>query len=340
MARRWLGLSLVLVLAAVAVAYVLWPEPPIHPTGYLYHVQGGFAALDLVLEIDSEGRWQYRDNAMPERRASGVLTAGQRERLLKLTQEVDWPRLPPRFQSQSPPTDELLRTVEIKTPGHAYRVTAGSVAPIPSPLTNLCTFLEGVRRGAETTLPPRFHPLVEASTLYLVGPPGLKQKLLELGQLPATFRPQGANDEFGVGKDGFGPVVLSPDGTTVGWSTAGLHPLVGFLYLRDMKPVPLDLYFEGGVQALAWAPDGSYLAVQVQSPAGGSTLHAYRLSSREAVRFPARPEFPPDKYSLAIRGWIDSHRLAFAARPLPGAKPLEPSDWEWDLQKGKVSPRG
>lgn len=336
MRHRWLLIVPALLAAAAAVAYVLWPEPPLHPTGYTYHVRGGFAGFDLVLTIDSAGAWTYHDGKDTARRTAGHLTPEQAAALTRLAQEVDWPHLPATFPSQPAPADELFRTVEVRTPQRNYRVTVGSVAPIPEPLTSLLNFLEGVRRDAEAMLPPRFGLVAEGPTLYLADGSGQKKKLVGLEQLPATFRPQGGESEFGVGKDGFGPCALSPGGTRVAWSTVGLHPLVGYLNLREARPIPLDLYFEGGIRALSWSPRDDYLAVQVLSPAGGSTLRAYAVARGTALPFPAREEFPPSAYQVSIAGWKDDHTLAFRVQSLPGQpSPLAP-DWTWDLKKGQV----
>jgi len=341
MARRWLLAALGLLGAAVSVAYVLWPQPPLHPTGYTYVVQGGFAGFDLTLEVDAAGSWTYRDGKDPYRQSSGRLTSEQAATLTRLAQEVDWPHLPERLASQPQPADELFRTVEVRAANRRYRVTVGSVAPIPEPLTNLLNFLEGVRRDAEATLPPRFSLVTEGPALYLTGGTGQKIKLLELAQLPATFRPQGGQSDFGVGKDGFGPCALSPGGTRVAWTTAGLHPLAGYLNLQDRRPVPLDLYFEGGVQALSWAPGDGYLVVQVLSPAGGTVLAAYAVPRGNRIAFPATQQFPPSAYRLSVAGWKDDHTLLFRVETLPGNPPPGIDQWWWDLKAGKVaaSPR-
>lgn len=336
--QRWPLMVPALLAAAVAVAYVLWPQPPLHPTGYTYHVQGGFAGFDLTLEVEAGGRWTYRDGKDPTRESSGQLSPDQVAALARLAQEVDWPHLPPHFASNPPPGDELLRTVEVRTPDRRYRVTVGSIAPIPEPLTNLLNFLEGVRRDAEAGLPPRFSLVTEGPSLYLATATGQKKKLLDLQQLPATFRPQGADAEFGVGKEGFGPCALSPGGTRVAWSTAGPHPLVGYLNLREPEPVPLDLYFEGAVQALSWAPQEDYLVVQVLSPAGGSTLSAYAVARRSLVPFPVRSQFPPSAYRLTVSGWRDRQTVLFRVHTLPGQPPPETVDWSWDLKGGQVAP--
>lgn len=337
MGRSWLVLALGLLGTALAVAYVLWPEPPLHPTGYTYHVQGGFAGFDLTLELDASGEWTYRDAKDPSRHTSGRLAPQQAAALTRLAHEVDWPHLPDRFTSQPPPADELFRTVEVRASGRRYRVTVGSVAPIPEPLTNLLNFLEGVRREAEAKLPSRFSLVAEGPTLYLTGGTGQKIKLLELAQLPDTFRPQGSDTEFGVGKDSFGPCALSPGGTRVAWATMGLHPLVGYLTVREPRPVPLDLYFEGSIQAVSWAPQDDYLVVQVLSPAGGSSLYAYAVPRRARIPFPGRNQFPPSGYRVSIRGWRDGHTLLFRVENLPGTAPPEAGEWTWDLKTGKVA---
>lgn len=338
MARRWLLVILGLLGTALAVTYVLWPQPPLHPTGYTYLVQGGFARFDLALDVDAAGSWTYRDGKDPSRQASGRLTPEQATTLTRLAQEVDWPHLPERFASQPQPADELFRTVEVRAPDRRYRVTVGSVSPIPEPLTNLLNFLEGVRRDAEATLPPRFSLVAEGPTLYLTGGTGQKIKLLELAQLPATFRPQGSQADFGVGKDGFGPCALSPGGNRVAWTTAGLHPLIGYLDLRDRRPVALDLYFEGGIGALSWAPGDGYLVVQVLSPAGGTTLSAYAIPRGTRIPFPAMNQFPPSACRISITGWKDNHTLLFRVEGLPGTPPLEARERWWDLKDGKIGP--
>jgi len=337
---RWLGLAVAVLLAAVAVTYVLWPAPPLEPTAYRYAVQGGFAAFDQHLEIDADsGEWTYRDATTAGRQAQGRLQAGQVSSLRHLAQEVDWPHLPPRLVTQPPPPDELLRTAEVATGGQTYRVTVGTLSSIPSTLIDFFSFLEGVRRQADASLPPRFHLVSEGSVLYLVGAPGQKDPLLDLKQLSDTFRPQGADSEFGVGKQGFGPTALSPGGTRAAWATTGSHPLLGILNLARPSPVPLDLYYGGTVQALSWSPEEAYLAVQVQSAAEGSVLRAYSVSRKAALPFPGREQFPPSSYSLTIQGWLEPEALAFSARPLPGGQPLETADWIWDLKEGRVRAR-
>lgn len=337
MRHRWLLVAAALLGAVAAVVYVLWPQPPLQPTGYSYHLRGGFAGFDLLLTVEADGSWTYRDARDPGRHTQGWLTREQLDALTRLAQEVDWPHLPAAFPSQPAPADELFRTVEVRTPGRTYRVTVGSVAPIPETLTSLLNFLEGVRRDAEAALPPRFALVVEGRALYLADGSGEKKKLVDLDQLPATFRPRGAEAEFGVGRDGFGPCALSPGGTRVAWSTVGLHPVVGYLNLRQPQPVTLDLFFEGGVGALAWSPRDAYLAVQVQSPAGGTTLAVYDVGRAAALPFPAREEFPPSAYEISLSGWRDEHTLAFRVQSIPGQPPPVAPDWTWDVRKGEVT---
>lgn len=112
-------------------------------------------------------------------------------------------------------------------------------------------------------------------------PPGSPQPVLRLADLPAEFTPAGAAPEirFGVGRDRFGPLAISPtDPRLLAFTTSGVH---GFLGLANVtgKVRGLDLYFEGDALEIRWSADGRYLLADILSPSGDVRTLVYDVAS-------------------------------------------------------------
>lgn len=169
--------------------------------------------------------------------------------------------------------------------------------------------------------------------------------LLTLGQLPNVATPLGAEPgtEFGVGREGFGPLALRPDGKELAFSTRGLHALMALLPLDSSAAEikPLDLYFEGGVAALAWSPEGKYLAASLDTPAGTRRLVIYEPAVKKVLKTPFEEQFNWTSYDLNILYWLPAGpELYFRVTAAQGTVPQQGAEgiWKWSLATGKLEP--
>lgn len=109
--------------------------------------------------------------------------------------------------------------------------------------------------------------------------------------LPNLFRPYGANQgvEFGVGKNGWGALALSPDLRQIGFVTRGTHAFLGVVD-RGGQLKGLDLWFEGGPGELLWSLDGKYLAATNASARGIYVLQLWNPGEGTPVKLSGLPD--------------------------------------------------
>ncbi len=109
--------------------------------------------------------------------------------------------------------------------------------------------------------------------------------------LPNDFQPFGAGADirFGVGRDGWGALALSPDLKQIAFVTQGTHPLLGLVDASG-KVRGLDLWFEGGAGELAWSPDARFLAASNFSPRGVFVLQLWDLTANRPVPVTGLPD--------------------------------------------------
>ncbi|AVX31675.1 hypothetical protein CTH_2111 [Carboxydocella thermautotrophica] len=173
---------------------------------------------------------------------------------------------------------------------------------------------------------------------------GQARTLLSLEQLPNVASPLGAEPgtEFGVGREGFGPLALRPDGKELALSTRGLHAFIALLPTEAAaRPAlkPLDLYFEGGVAALAWSPEGKYLAANLDTPAGTRRLVIYEPGVKKVLKTPFDEQFPWTNYDLNFLYWLPTGpELYFRVTAAQGTVPQQGAEgiWKWSLATGKL----
>jgi len=179
----------------------------------------------------------------------------------------------------------------------------------------------------------------EEELVLLVG--GDRQIVFEINDLPAEFRPQGAEPgvAFGPGTQGFGALAFSPDGETLAFSTWGVHGFCGVVGLTDGEPQGIDLFFEGSVADIVWSHEGTYLAVEVIEPAGWSRLRLYELPEGSVVPTPLNDELPIEKYALAGAHWLSDVLLEFTAGMVEQGpeQPEKAGTWRLQVDEGALT---
>lgn len=170
---------------------------------------------------------------------------------------------------------------------------------------------------------------------------GPQEAVVALDELPRTFRPQGAGPgtEFGVGREGFGPVAIAPDGERAAFISQGLHPLLATVKLEDRRIQGIDLYFEGRGEMIMWSATGKFLASQVLHPSGFSRVHFYQADGGAPVKVGLGEQFPAENFALSLVRWLPAADR-FIVRADPGPIPPEDKEtlglWAADLVQLKI----
>lgn len=168
------------------------------------------------------------------------------------------------------------------------------------------------------------------------------RKLLDLRDLPDEFSPLGARPDvrFGVGKDGWGPLAIAPDGSRIAFTTTGEHPFSAVVGTDGRDLTPLDLYVEAKPQLVAWSADGRNLAVVVHNAAGTTHLAVYDLAARRRLDAALRNRWELPQYSVQHVFWRDAAALLqfqVGSGTAPGGDPRLLGTWEWNLTTGEMT---
>lgn len=135
---------------------------------------------------------------------------------------------------------------------------------------------------------------------------GAGAAILSTADLPEKYRPPGAcaECEFGVGREGFSAVALSPDRQKVAFVSWGVHTFVGVTTAVDPNVEPLALLFEGSAGELAWSLDGKYLASTATGPSGRASVSIWSAAGRKPVAIKGLPAGNPEEKVGNLR-WKD-----------------------------------
>lgn len=176
----------------------------------------------------------------------------------------------------------------------------------------------------------------------MAGPERGPGRLVGLAQLPSAFTPLGAPSEvsFGVGRDRFGVLALTPNADQVAFFTPGVHSFLGKVTVRTRKVMGIDLFFEGSGEMLAFSPSGRFLAAEVMTPAGTARTTVYDLRSRRRAGPDLARRFPIESYHVRIESWDGQNRLHLRVNPSMGPPPrdIRQGDrWIMDIDSGEVA---
>ncbi len=139
--------------------------------------------------------------------------------------------------------------------------------------------------------------------------------------------PSRARRAAGVEPLRFQRVVFSPDSSRVAFSTAGAREGVGVWSRPGQTGLLLDIFPEGWVDSLAWAPEGRFLAWGGRSSGGVSRVSMADPAGRR-LRHPVLDALAREGRPSILQGWIDPVR----ARVLVTSGPSESGGlaYVWD----------
>ncbi len=148
----------------------------------------------------------------------------------------------------------------------------------------------------------------QAGVITTEGPAKTPSRTIRLADLPNQFGPQGGepDNRFGIGKDGFGPLALSPDFRQLAITTRGTHAFLAVYRLAEGSLTGIDLYYGGGVSRdLYWSPDSRYLAVPIDTAAGTTRTDVYDLTTVKKLGLNRIlfQTFPTETYSFVPVSW-------------------------------------
>lgn len=180
--------------------------------------------------------------------------------------------------------------------------------------------INGISRQDQVTLMAKGNALVLSHD-------GSEQKLFELNDLPKEMTPQGAEVTtlFGIGRNSFSPVALSPDRKLAAFATVGTHGMVGVYDLVARKLIPVDLYYGGTVSSLAWSVSSERLAVEVNTPAGVTSVYAYDHTLKR-IETKIRATAPIPQYSINTPGFF-GEKLAYNLVPVEASADKSLAGW-------------
>ncbi len=174
--------------------------------------------------------------------------------------------------------------------------------------------------GAEGVLTLWKVEVVQDAGTLIVRTGEAENAALDVRDLPAQWDPNTGTvsaDGFGVAADRFGAFAISPDGRTLAWATAGsTHHLLGVVDLASGDVQVLDLVWDGGIERLAWAPDGGHLAAALLPPSL-PTVEIYRVDADPGLLETPRiaNTFEPDgAWSTSDPNWRSATELQITAR--------------------------
>lgn len=176
----------------------------------------------------------------------------------------------------------------------------------------------------------------------LAGPARNPVEVFSATQLPVMFTPAGAPQgvAFGVGRDRFSALAISPDSKRVGFVTPGVHAFLGVLDLGTRKARGIDLFFEGGGNLLAFSPDGRYLAVEVATAAGSDRTFIYDWAAGQRVGPDLAGRFPIESYHVRLEGWDSRNTLWVVVSGAQGrAGDVGGRRWALDPRRGTITER-
>lgn len=166
-------------------------------------------------------------------------------------------------------------------------------------------------------------------------------RVVNLSDLPAEFVPMGAPPgvSFGVGRDRFGVLALTPSADKVAFFTPGVHSFLGVADLRAKRITGIDLFFEGSGTMLAFSGDGRYLAAEVMTAAGTYRTTIYDLKIMKRVGPDLTRQFPIEIRHVRIESWDDQRRLHVLVSPAAGRPPQDIRQgerWIVDVIRGEA----
>lgn len=174
----------------------------------------------------------------------------------------------------------------------------------------------------------------------LAGPARNPVEVLSATRLPVMFAPAGAPEgvAFGVGRDRFNALAISPDSRRIGFVTPGVHAFMGVLDLGTRKARGIDLFFEGGGNLLAFSPDGRYLAVEVATAAGSDRTFIYDWAAGRRVGPDLAGRFPIESHHVRLESWDSRNNLRVIVSGAQGQTTGGGSErWVIDPRRGTIT---
>jgi len=151
------------------------------------------------------------------------------------------------------------------------------------------------------------------------------KEIIKIDELPGFGTPQGArpDQKFTIGRDGFGPVALDPEGKNLALSTRGTYPAVIVLDIEKKQAKPLDLYFEENIQSICWSQDGKYLAVEMANSDGTRFIYIYDSEKGEKIDDPMKDALPQEKFTIDNPFWTSESEIIFNVSGVSNLSPEE-----------------
>ena len=142
--------------------------------------------------------------------------------------------------------------------------------------------------------------ITQKSTNLIANENGTETILFNLKDVPAQASPRGVDGkQFAVDKKAFGPVALSADKRTVIFALNGTHAFLGRYDLDSRAVTPVDMYFEGNIRRISWAPDGNLYAVDQITAKGTHTVVMYDTLADDIYPFPGGDIFKDPDFSIS-----------------------------------------
>ncbi len=170
---------------------------------------------------------------------------------------------------------------------------------------------------------------------------GSQRMLIPITALPETFIPPFNRQDPAakVGREGFGPLAVSPDTKKLAFITRGTNGLLAMVEMESGTITPINLYPMGTGNRVLWTATSRFLAAEVTTGPGVRQITFYETSSGQPVRLGLSNRFPQPDYQLSlVRSQPSGDRIVFEveAGDKKKADPEKIGLWEADLKNKQV----
>lgn len=163
-------------------------------------------------------------------------------------------------------------------------------------------------------------------TLFMKEDGDIKGKdIVKLDELPRFATPQGASPDqkFNIGRDKFGPVAMDPDSKKLAVTVMGENSALMIMDIEKKHADPVDLFFDGTPDSIAWSQDGKFMAVEMSNKDESKFVYVYDVEKAKRVDDPMKEALRRDKYTISNPYWISENELVFN---VSGISQLSPDD--------------